>query len=64
MKQNVENENWVKVDMQGAYELVYSSERKSTFPILFDYTGGGAEYLVAQYNGETYYHTEEDGWYQ
>ena len=64
MKQNVENENWVKVDTQGAYELVYSNEGKSTFPILFDYTGGGAEYLVAQYNGKTYYHEEEDGWYQ
>lgn len=58
------NANSVSVDMEGAYELVYSNEKKSTFPIVFDYTGGGAEYLVAQYNGEIYYHTEEDGWYQ
>ena len=56
--------NSVSVDMQGAYELVYENEKRPSLPIVFEYTGGGAEYLVAQYNGETYYHTEEHGWYQ
>ena len=56
MKENVVNANSVRVEMQGAYELVYSEEKKPSLPIIFDYTGGGAEYLVAEYNGETYYH--------
>jgi hypothetical protein len=64
MKENVVNANSVKVDMQGAYELVYSDEKKPSLPIIFEYADGGAEYLVAQYNGETYYHVEELGWYQ
>lgn len=64
MKENVVNANWVKVDMEGAYELVYADESKQSSPIVFDYTDGGAEYLVAQYNGDIYYHEEEYGWYQ
>ena len=64
MKENVVNENSVRAEMQGAYELVYNNENKPSLPIVFDYTGGGAEYLIARYNGETYYHEEENGWYQ
>ena len=64
MKENVVNANSVRVEMQGAYELAYANESKPSLPILFEYTGGGAEYLVAEYNGETYYHDEEGHWYQ
>lgn len=64
MKENVVNANSVSVDMNGAYELVYSDEKKPSLPIIFEYADGGAEYLVAQYNGETYYHEVEYGWYQ
>ena len=61
MKENVVNANSVSVDMQGGYELVYTNESK---PILFEYTGGGTEYIEAEYNGETYYYDEENGWHQ
>ncbi len=59
--ENVVNANSVSVDMQGGYELVYTNESK---PILFEYTGGGTEYIEAEYNGETYYYDEENGWHQ